>query len=131
MQSHSIKRCNTTGLAIEQRRLRSLLAGIEKEYQIGLAQACKTQEGSDTYRQKVSALAVIKCRLEKTRREADAVSAAITGQNGGNAEFGAYVDSVKLDIRAWKTGTVAPASTVSDTGAEDDMQRRFEELKRK
>jgi hypothetical protein len=131
MQSHSIKRCNTTDLAIEERRLRVLLAGIEKEYQIGLLQACKTQEGSDAYKQKVSALAVIKCRLEKTRREADAISAAITGQNGGSAEFGAYVDSVKLDIRAWKTGTVAPASPVSDTGAEDDMQRRFAELKRK
>ena len=131
MHSHLIKRCNTTDLAIEQRRLRGLLCSIEKEYQIGMVQVCRMQEGSDAYNQQVSALAGTKCRLEKIRREVDAVSAAITGQKGGHAEFGAYVDSVKLDIRAWKTGTVAPASAVGDTSGEDDMQRRFDELKKK
>lgn len=131
MQSHSINRCNTTDLAIEQRRLRALLAGIEREYKIGMVQVCNLQEGSSAFNQKVSALAVTKCKIEKARREADAVSAAITGQKGGNAEFGAYVDSVKLDIRAWKAGTVAPPGSAGPAEEDDDMQRRFEELKRK
>jgi hypothetical protein len=130
MQGRSINRCNTTDLAIEQRRLRALLAGIEKEYKVGMVQVCTMQEGSSAFDQKVSALAVTKCKLEKARREADAVSAAIAGQKGGNAEFGAYIDGVKLDIRAWKTGTVAPPSSVAPAD-DDDMQRRFEELKRK
>lgn len=130
MQSHSINRYNTTDLAIEQRRLRALLIGIEKEYKIGMVQVCSLPEGSSAFNQKVSALAMTKCKLEKARREADAVSAAITGQKGGNAEFGAYIDSVKLDIRAWKAGTVAPPDSPGPA-EEDDMQRRFEELKRK